>query len=75
MTLRVEGFNAPPGRARIERAKEMGEVKVEIELENTEDRPLLGHMVLEIMDLLVNPLQQRLVPRPESPFLPELKVK
>src|SRR6266542_5406238 len=33
--------------------------------------PLLGHVVLEIMDLLVDPLQQRLIPRPESPFLPE----
>ncbi len=37
--------------------------------------PLLGHVVLEIMDLLVDPLQQRLIPRPESPFLPELKLK
>lgn len=37
--------------------------------------PLLGHVVLEIMDLLVDATQQRLVPRPESPFLPELKVK
>ena len=74
----------------------MGEVKVEIELENPLDRsmalrgllpddqvivgppnsePLLGHVVLEIMDLLVDPLQQKLTPRPESPFLPELKLK
>ena len=37
--------------------------------------PLLGHVVLEIMDLLVDPLQQKLTPRPESPFLPELKLK
>jgi clan AA aspartic protease len=37
--------------------------------------PLLGRVVLEIMDLLVDPLQQRLIPRPESPFLPELKLK
>jgi clan AA aspartic protease len=37
--------------------------------------PLLGHVVLEIMDLLVDPLQQKLIPRPESPFLPELKLK
>jgi len=27
------------------------------------------------MDLLVDPLQHKLVPRPESPFLPELKLK
>ena len=37
--------------------------------------PSLGHVVLEIMDLLVDPLQQKLTPRPESPFLPELKLK
>src|SRR5437870_3471404 len=37
--------------------------------------PLLGHVVLEIMDLLVDRLQQKLTPRPESPFLPELKLK
>lgn len=37
--------------------------------------PLLGDVVLEIMDVLVDPLQQKLIPRPESPFLPELKLK
>jgi clan AA aspartic protease len=37
--------------------------------------PLLGHVVMEIMDLIVDPLQQKLTPRPESPFLPELKLK
>lgn len=37
--------------------------------------PLLGQIVLEAMDLLVDCTQQRLVPRPESPFLPTLKLK
>ena len=37
--------------------------------------PLLGQIVLEAMDLLVDCAQQKLVPRPESPFLPLLKVK
>jgi clan AA aspartic protease len=37
--------------------------------------PLLGHVVLETMDLLVDCTQQKLVPRPESPFLPLLKLK
>jgi predicted aspartyl protease len=37
--------------------------------------PLLGQVVLETMDLLVDCTQQKLVPRPESPFLPLLKVK
>jgi len=37
--------------------------------------PLLGQVILEGMDLLVDCAQGRLVPRPESPFLPELKLK
>lgn len=37
--------------------------------------PLLGQIVLEAMDLLVDCARQKLVPRPESPFLPLLKVK
>jgi len=37
--------------------------------------PLLGQVVLEITDMLVDPLPQKLIPRPESPFLPELKLK
>ncbi len=37
--------------------------------------PLLGQVVLGVTDMLVDPLQQKLVPRPESPFLPELKLK
>jgi hypothetical protein len=37
--------------------------------------PLLGQVVFEMMDLLVDCIQQKLVPRPESPFLPLLKLK
>lgn len=37
--------------------------------------PLLGQIVLEAMDLLVDCAQQKLIPRPESPFLPLLKLK
>lgn len=37
--------------------------------------PLLGQIVLEMTDLLVDCRDQKLVPRPESPFLPELKLK
>ncbi len=36
---------------------------------------LLGHVVLGTTDLLVDCTQQKLVPRPESPFLPLLKLK
>lgn len=37
--------------------------------------PLLGQIVLGAMDLLVDCVQQKLIPRPESPFLPMLKLK
>ncbi len=36
---------------------------------------LLGQIPLEIMDLLVDCSQQKLIPRPESPLLPMLKLK
>jgi len=37
--------------------------------------PLLGQIVLKEADLLVDCANQRLMPRPESPFLPTLKLK
>jgi clan AA aspartic protease len=37
--------------------------------------PLLGQIVLEEADLLVDCANQRLTPRPESPYLPTLKLK
>ncbi|HYX27228.1 MAG TPA: aspartyl protease family protein [Pyrinomonadaceae bacterium] len=37
--------------------------------------PLLGQEILEVLDLLVDCPNQQLIPRPESPLLPELKVK
>lgn len=37
--------------------------------------PLIGQIVLEELDLLVDPKLKKLVVRPESPFLPLVKVK
>src|SRR5712692_10240124 len=37
--------------------------------------PLVGQLVLERLDLIVDPLQRKVTPRPESPFLPSLKLK
>ncbi len=37
--------------------------------------PLMGQTVLETLDLLTDCVSQKLVPRPESPFLPLLKLK
>jgi predicted aspartyl protease len=37
--------------------------------------PLIGQLVLERLDLVVDPLNKTLTPRPESPFLPSLKMK
>jgi predicted aspartyl protease len=38
-------------------------------------RPLLGQIVLERLDLLVDCAQGKLTPRPESPYLPLLSLK
>jgi clan AA aspartic protease len=37
--------------------------------------PLIGQLVLERLDLVLDPLKQTITPRPESPFLPSLKLK
>ena len=37
--------------------------------------PLIGQIVLEELDLIIDPKEQKLVVRPESPFLPLLKMK
>jgi predicted aspartyl protease len=36
---------------------------------------LVGQLVLERLDLVVDPAKRRLTPRPEPPFLPSLKLK
>jgi predicted aspartyl protease len=36
---------------------------------------LIGQVPLEVMDLLVDCVQRKLLPRPESPFLPLLKMR
>ena len=36
---------------------------------------LVGQIVLESLDLIIDPLNKTLVPRPESPFLPLVKMK
>ena len=37
--------------------------------------PLLGQLVLERLDLIIDPVKRVVSPRPESPFLPSLKLK
>jgi predicted aspartyl protease len=37
--------------------------------------PMLGQLVLERLDLVVDPTRKSVSPRPESPFLPSLKLK
>jgi predicted aspartyl protease len=36
---------------------------------------LVGQLVLERLDLIVDPLRRTVTPRPESPFIPSLKLK
>ena len=37
--------------------------------------PLIGQLVLERLDLVLNPLKKTITPHPESPYLPHLKMK
>lgn len=37
--------------------------------------PLIGQLVLERLDLIVDPLKRTVTPRPESPYLPTLNLK
>jgi len=37
--------------------------------------PLVGQLVMEELDLIPDPLLRTLTPRPDSPFLPTLKMK
>lgn len=37
--------------------------------------PLVGQIIMEALDLIVDPVLRTLTPRPESPFLPTLKMK
>lgn len=37
--------------------------------------PLIGQLVMERLDLILDPLKKTLTPRPESPYLPSLKLK
>lgn len=37
--------------------------------------PLIGQIILERLDLIIDPLKRTIVFRPESPYLPSLKLK
>lgn len=37
--------------------------------------PRVGHLVLERLDLIIDAVRRRISPRPESPFLPSVKLK
>jgi len=37
--------------------------------------PLVGQLLLERLDLIIDPLKRTIHPRPESPYLPSLKMK
>ncbi len=37
--------------------------------------PLVGQLVLERLDLIIDPVRRTISPRPESPFLPLVKLK
>lgn len=40
-----------------------------------QSEPIIGQLVLERLDLVLDPLKRTVTPRPESPFRPSLKLK
>lgn len=40
-----------------------------------QSEPLVGQIILERLDLLLDPLKKTITARPESPYLPSLKLK
>lgn len=69
---------------RKEERNTAGVLTVRVEGRSTETRcvvgppgsePLLGQIILEELDLLVDSREGKLIPRPESPYFPTLKLK
>ena len=60
------------GVVMVEIGGRAGEFSVLAEPEGSQ--PLIGHVVLEILDLLVDPSAKRVIPNPRSPEMPMVDV-
>lgn len=80
---KVEDVKVKYADGRVERKEVYGVVRLELKgrvgnfdvlAENDEAQPLIGQIVLERLDLVIEPSTRRLVPNPRSPEMPMIEI-
>jgi len=80
---KIEDVRVKYADGRVERKEVYGVVKLELKgrvgnfdvlAENEEAQPLIGQIVLERLDLIIEPSTRRLIPNPRSPEMPMIEV-
>ena len=80
---KIEDVRVKYADGRVERKEVYGVVKLELKgrvgnfdvlAENEEAQPLIGQIVLERLDLIIEPSTRKLIPNPRSPDMPMIEV-
>jgi predicted aspartyl protease len=80
---KVEDVKVKYANGRVERKEVYGVVRLELKgrvgnfdvlAENEEAQPLIGQIVLERLDLVIEPSTRKLIPNPRSPEMPMIEV-
>jgi clan AA aspartic protease len=80
---KIEDVKVKYADGRVERKKVYGVVRLELKgrignfdvlAENEEVQPLIGQIVLERLDLIIEPSTRKLIPNPRSPEMPMIEV-
>jgi len=80
---KIEDVKVKYADGRVERKEVYGVVRLELKgrvgnfdvlAENDEAQPLIGQIVLERLDLIIEPSTRRLIPNPRSPEMPMIEV-
>jgi clan AA aspartic protease len=80
---KIEDVRVKYADGRVERKEVYGVVRLELKgrvgnfdvlAENEEAQPLIGQIVLERLDLIIEPSTRKLIPNPRSPDMPMIEV-
>jgi clan AA aspartic protease len=80
---KIEDVRVKYADGRVERKEMYGVVRLELKgrvgnfdvlAENEESQPLIGQIVLERLDLIIEPSTRKLIPNPRSPDMPMIEV-
>jgi len=80
---KIEDMKVKYADGRVERKEVYGVVRLELKgrvgnfdvlSENEEVQPLIGQIVLERLDLIIEPSTRKLIPNPRSPEMPMIEV-